>query len=81
MLWLASSTRPSPESATSVRARTANAFTVFNNPALPPPATELTNVCRLTLMCPGGDIHPSDLGYATIAGTFWDAFGYERLTH
>lgn len=66
--------------AASARSRVANAFAVFNNPSPPPPATEFTDVCQLTLMCPGGDIHPSDLGYITIADIFWDASGYTRLT-
>jgi len=68
----------------SAAARSANAFAVFN--VATPPATEVTNICQLTLMCPGGvinpkgDFHPSDLGYNTIAGIFWDASGYDRLT-
>lgn len=66
--------------AASAGSRVANAFAVFNNPSPPPPATEFTDVCQLTLMCPGGDIHPSDLGYITIADIFWDASGYTRLT-
>lgn len=66
--------------ASSAGARVANAFAVINDPSPPPPATEFTDVCLFTLMCPGGDIHPSDLGYTTIAGVFWDASGYARLT-
>ena len=66
--------------ASSAGARVANAFAVINNPSPPAPATEFTDVCLFTLMCPGGDIHPSDLGYTTIAGIFWDASGYARLT-
>jgi lysophospholipase L1-like esterase len=64
----------------SAGARVANAFAVINDPSPPAPATEFTDVCLYTLMCPGGDIHPSDLGYTTIAGIFWDASGYARLT-
>ena len=66
--------------ASSAGARVADAFAVINNPSPPPPATEFADVCLYTLMCPGGDVHPSDLGYTTIAGVFWDASGYARLT-
>jgi lysophospholipase L1-like esterase len=59
-------------------ARTANAFPVINSTGLPG-GSELANVCLFTLMCPGGDIHPSDDGYAAIAGVFWTASGYAKL--
>jgi lysophospholipase L1-like esterase len=66
--------------AASVGGRVANAFAVINAPP------EATNVCLYTLMCPGvytpegGDIHPSDPGYAVITGVFWNSSGYARLT-
>jgi lysophospholipase L1-like esterase len=69
--------------ASSVGARVANAFAVINDPNPTPPATEFSDVCFYTLMCVAGvafDIHPSDAGYTTIAGVFWDASGYARLT-
>jgi lysophospholipase L1-like esterase len=69
--------------ASSVGARVANAFAVINDPNPPPPATEFLDVCFYTLMCVAGvapDIHPSDAGYTTIAGVFWNASGYARLT-
>jgi lysophospholipase L1-like esterase len=66
--------------AASADGRVANAFAVINAPP------EATNVCIYTLMCPGvytpegGDIHPSDPGYAVITGVFWNSSGYARLT-
>lgn len=66
--------------ASSVGARVADAFAVINNPSPTPPATEFSDVCLYTLMCPSGDIHPSDVGYTTIAAIFWDSSGYARLT-
>jgi hypothetical protein len=60
--------------AASVGGRVANSFAVIN--AQP----ELTNVCFYTLMCPGGDVHPSDAGYAAISGMFWASSDYGRLT-
>jgi lysophospholipase L1-like esterase len=66
--------------AVSAGGRVANAFAVINAPP------EATNVCIYTLMCPGvytpegGDIHPSDPGYAVITGVFWNSSGYARLT-
>lgn len=50
-------------------ARVANAFPAFN----------LTgDLCALTLMCTGGDIHASDAGYAVIADLMFQASGYMR---
>jgi hypothetical protein len=66
--------------AATARARTANAFAVFNNPNPAPLATETTNICMWTLMCSDGDPHASDLGYKKIADIFWEASGYGRLT-
>lgn len=57
------------------RARVANAFPAFNLP-LP-----VGNICALTLMCTAGDIHASDLGYATIADLMFNAAGYTRFEH
>ncbi len=63
------------ESASTVRARLADAFTPFNL-ASAEPAT----LCALTLFCtPLHDIHASDAGYAVIAQQFWTASGYARL--
>lgn len=61
------------------RARVANAFPAFNQ-AAPQPQM----LCAMTLMCglggiPPGDIHASDLGYATIANLMFDAAGYTRF--
>jgi lysophospholipase L1-like esterase len=63
------------------RARVANAFPAFNQ-APPQPQT----LCVMTLMCglggiPPGDIHASDLGYATIADLMFQAAGYIRFEH
>lgn len=52
----------------------ADVFTPFNL-APDQPAT----LCRLTLMCPGRDIHPSDAGYAVIAQQIWNASGYGKF--
>lgn len=65
--------------AESAGARLANAFPVINSTGAPL-GSEAANVCYFTLMCPGGDIHASDVGYAAIAGVFWGASGYARLT-
>jgi lysophospholipase L1-like esterase len=51
--------------AASVGARFANPLPVFN----PPGALEAPTICLLTNMCtPLVDIHPTDLGYAVLAG-------------
>jgi lysophospholipase L1-like esterase len=51
--------------ATSVGARFANPLPIFN----PPGALEQPTICLLTNMCtPLVDIHPTDLGYAALAG-------------
>ena len=60
--------------ATAAGARLADAFQPFNRTG-----GEATTICRLTLMCPGLDYHPSDLGYGVIAQQFWAASGFERL--
>jgi lysophospholipase L1-like esterase len=61
------------------RARVANAFPAFNQ-APPQPQT----LCVMTLMCglggiAPGDIHASDVGYATIADLMFQAAGYTRF--
>ena len=58
-------------------ARLADAFTPFNGASTP--QAEAASICTLTLMCPGGDVHASDAGYAVIAQQFWAASGYSRL--
>jgi hypothetical protein len=60
--------------ATSAHAQVADAFQPFNRTG-----DETITICTLTLMCPGLDYHPSDLGYAVIAKQFWTASGYGRL--
>jgi lysophospholipase L1-like esterase len=60
--------------AASAGGRVANAFAAINAPP------EGANVCIYTLMCPGGDIHPSDAGYAVINEAFWASSGYGLLT-
>lgn len=57
------------------QARVADAYTPFNL-SLPQPQT----LCTLSLICSQGDIHPSDAGYAVIAGQFWASSDYARLT-
>lgn len=63
----------------SAGARLANVFPIINSTGAPL-GSEAANVCYFTLMCPGGDIHASDGGYAAIASVFWSASGYARLT-
>lgn len=54
--------------------RVADAYPAFNR-AAPQPAT----LCRLTAFCvPGQDVHPTDAGYAVLAGLFWRAAGIGR---
>ena len=60
--------------ATAAGARVADAFQPFNRTG-----DEATTICALTLMCPGLDSHPSDLGFAVIANQFWAASCYGRL--
>jgi lysophospholipase L1-like esterase len=50
-------------------------------PVLNPPgdAARLAAICTLTLLCTEGDSHPSDAGYAAIAGALSEASGYARL--
>jgi hypothetical protein len=51
--------------ATTVGARFADPLPLFN----PPGALEEPTICLLTNMCtPLEDIHPTDLGYAVLAG-------------
>lgn len=72
--------------AATARAVTANTFPVINAGYPDDPVAEEANVCTLTLMCTPpppsltSDIHASTAGYAAIAGVFWDASGYSRLT-
>jgi hypothetical protein len=55
----------------------ADTATPFNL-AQPQPQT----ICALTLYCtPLKDIHPTDLGYLTIAQVMWKAAGYDQITH
>jgi lysophospholipase L1-like esterase len=61
--------------AATYRAKVADAYTPFNVTA-PQPQT----LCTLSLICSQGDIHPSDAGYAVIAGQFWASSGYANLT-
>jgi lysophospholipase L1-like esterase len=49
----------------------ANAYPRFN---LAPPQPQ--TLCRLTLACDDGDVHPSDAGYHEIANLMFDATGY-----
>ena len=65
--------------ASSERARFADTFAVFNPQA--DPTAETNAICALTLLCTEGDGHPSDAGYAAIAGAVFDASGYARLGH
>jgi lysophospholipase L1-like esterase len=64
-------------SAASERARLADPMPVFNPQR--DPATETAGICALTGVCKDGDGHPSDAGYAALAGVVWDASGYARL--
>lgn len=58
------------------RARTVDGFATIN---LAIAGDETASVCTYTLMCPTGDIHPSDAGYQRLAEAFWTASGYQRL--
>jgi hypothetical protein len=63
--------------ATATGAILADTFTPFNL-AQPQPQT----LCALSLICtPLQDIHPTDLGYLTIAQVMWNAAGYSHLVH
>jgi hypothetical protein len=57
----------------------ANPFPALNlNPAYP---NELASICSLTAVCgPLHDIHPTDAGYADMAGVVWNASGYAGLS-
>jgi len=56
--------------------RIADIFSAFNRTG-----DETSTLCALTLYCtpPLYDEHPSDAGYAVMAGRFWEASGYARL--
>lgn len=60
--------------AASASADTIDAFAAINVPNAP--FTETQSVCKYTLMCPGGDIHPSNPGYSLLARLFEQAAGY-----
>ena len=55
-------------------ADTVDAFSAINEPKAP--FTETRSVCKYTLMCPGGDIHLSNPGYALVARLFDRASGF-----
>lgn len=57
-------------------ARFADVAGVLNPPG---DQARVTAVCTLTLLCSGGDSHPSDAGYRAIAGVLFEASGYARL--
>jgi lysophospholipase L1-like esterase len=63
-------------SAGTVRGRLANPFPPISL-AQPQPLVG----CTFTEMCPSGDIHLSDPGYALVAGLIFTASGYERFVH
>jgi lysophospholipase L1-like esterase len=61
--------------ATSQGARVADVFPVFN----PSGPAEIPTLCVLTAICTSlHDTHPTDLGYAAMALTLWQASGYTR---
>jgi hypothetical protein len=63
--------------ASATGATLADVFTPFNL-AQPQPQT----ICALTLFCtPLQDIHPTDLGYLTIAQVMWSAANYNQITY
>lgn len=52
-------------------------YTTFNQSS-----TEPQTLCALTAFCTAAkDIHPTDLGYLTIAQLLWKASGYATLAH
>jgi hypothetical protein len=58
------------------RAQFADIFPAINL-ALP---NEVASVCAFTGVCtPLQDIHPTDAGYANIAGVLWSSSGYAKL--
>jgi lysophospholipase L1-like esterase len=62
--------------ATTVRARFADPFPVFNPQG--DVTVETAAICALTLLCAEGDAHPSDTGYSALADIVWAASGYAR---
>ena len=60
------------------RARFADPMPVFNPQG--DPGVERAALCAYTGLCADEDAHPSDAGYAALAGVVWDASGYARLT-
>jgi lysophospholipase L1-like esterase len=62
--------------AASERARFADPMPVFNPHG--DLAVETAALCRFTGLCVDGDAHPSDAGYAALAGIVWNASGYAR---
>jgi lysophospholipase L1-like esterase len=59
-----------------VRARFADMVPVFNPPGEQP---RISAICTLTLLCSGGDVHPSDVGYQAMADVVFGVSGYARL--
>jgi hypothetical protein len=63
--------------AADARARFVDPFPAINGAI---PGNELLSVCTFTGVCgPLHDIHPTDAGYANIAGLLFAASGYSRL--
>lgn len=73
--WPMAASRPyASGSAAFAGADTVDAFSAINEPRAP--LTETRSPCKHTLMCPGGDIHLSNTGYALVARPFDRASGF-----